>query len=286
MRRAAVLSVGNAIVDVLAPVPRLPVRGGDVLAPGGGVAPGGSGLTALRAAAEAGARCWFAGPIGTGPFGDLVRASLGGAGIVPMLRPVRDRDTGCSVVLTEPDGERTFVTVPGAEATVPALGTVAPPVPGLVHVTGYGLQAPERAAVIVDWVRRLPQELVVLVDPGPLEVDPASLDALLARADWWSGNAEEAARATGVGDPEAAATLLAERMRAGVVVRDGRHGCVVALRGRPALRIAPPAVATGTTNGAGDAHVGAFLAALGAGHPPAEAALSANAAAARRIAGA
>jgi sugar/nucleoside kinase (ribokinase family) len=69
------------------------------------------------------------------------------------------------------------------------------------------------------------------------------------------------------------------------VVRDGRHGCVVALRDRPALRVAAPTDESGTTNGAGDTHVGAFLAALGAGRPPAEAALLANAAAARRIAG-
>lgn len=284
MTRAAVVSVGNAIADVLAPVPALPERGGDVLAHGGRVVAGGSGLTALLAAAAVGADCWFAGPTGRGPFGDLVRRALAAAGVVPLLPPVAGLDTGCSVVLAEPDGERTFVTVPGAEATTPDLGTVAPPRPGFVHATGYGLQNGERAAAVVDWLVRLPPEVVLLLDPGPLEQDAAALARLLPRVDWWSGNAAEAAGATATADPVAATGVLAGRMRRGAVVRDGADGCVVARHGGRPTRIQAPTVAAGTTNGAGDVHVGAFLAALGQGLPPEEAAERANAAAARRVA--
>jgi sugar/nucleoside kinase (ribokinase family) len=283
--RAAVLSVGNAMVDVLAPVPALPARGGDVLAEGGRVLPGGSGLTALLAAASAGARCWFAGPIGSGPFGDLVRKVLHAAGVVPVLPPVTDRDTGCSVVLAEPDGERTFVTVPGAEATVPSLGDVAPPWPGFVHATGYGLQSTERAAAVVDWLRHLPAEVELLLDPGPLAVSAGALEALLPRVDWWSGNAAEAALATGAADPEAAAVGLAARVGAGAVVRCGSDGCVLALHGGAAERVPAVRATGGTTNGAGDVHVGAFLATLGGGASPVGAARFANAAAARHIEG-
>lgn len=283
MKRAAIVSVGNAVVDLLAPVPALPARGGDVLAEGGRLAPGGSGLIALLAAAAAGARGWLAGPIGTGPFGDLVRDALYAAGVVPMLPPVAGRDTGCSVVLAEPGGERTFVTIPGAEATVPDLRAVAPPRPGFVHATGYGLQSPERAAAVTGWLQRLPPEIVLLFDPGPLDPGPEALAALLPRIDWWSGNAAEAARSTGTADPEAAAAVLSERVRAGAIVRTGAEGCVLALPGAAPLRIPTPSVVVGTTNGAGDAHVGTFLAALGAGRSPAEAALDANEAAARHV---
>jgi sugar/nucleoside kinase (ribokinase family) len=285
MSRAAILSVGNALVDVLAPVPALPERGRDVLADGGRVLPGGSGLTALLAAASAGARGWFAGPIGTGPFGDLVRDALSGAGVVPMLPPVADRDTGCSVVLAEPDGERTFVTVPGAEATIPDLSEVAPPRPGFVHATGYGLQARARAAAVTAWLRRLPPGVVVLFDPGPLPVDQQALDALLPRVDWWSGNAAEAERAAGLTGSATAAAAIADRVRAGAIVRDGAAGCVLAIRGTPPVRIPVPPVPVGTTNGAGDVHVGTFLAVLGTGAPPFDAARAANEAAARHIAG-
>jgi sugar/nucleoside kinase (ribokinase family) len=284
MTRAAILSVGNAVVDVLAPVPSLPPRGGDVLAQGGRSVPGGSGLTALLAAVAAGARGWFAGPIGSGPFGDLVRNALSSAGVVPMLPPVTDRDTGCSVVLAEPDGERTFVTVPGAEASVPDLSEIAPPRPGFVHATGYGLQTAERAAAVAGWLRRLPPDVVLLLDPGPLDVAPGALAAFLPRVDWWSGSSAEAFRATGAADVAAAAASLADRVRAGAIVRDGARGCVLAVRGTAPVEIPAFRVDVGTTNGAGDVHVGTFLAALGAGSAPAEAALRANEAAAGRIA--
>ena len=67
---------------------------------------------------------------------------------------------------------------------------------------------------------------------------------------------------------------------AGVVLREGRAGCRLALRDEPVRVIAGFEVETVDTTGAGDAHIGAFLAALGAGHPPVDAAIFANAAAA------
>jgi sugar/nucleoside kinase (ribokinase family) len=177
-----------------------------------------------------------------------------------------------------------------------------------VHVTGYGLQSPQRAAAITDWVRRLQPEIVVLLDPGPLPVDAEALGVLLPRVDCWSGSAEEAAlaadlavkgaaaraadltvngtaaRSAGPTTPEAAAAELAERVGTGAVVRDGAGGCVLAVRGAAPVRIAAPQVRGISTNGAGDVHVGTFLAALGAGRAPEEAAMAANEAAARHVA--
>jgi sugar/nucleoside kinase (ribokinase family) len=88
------------------------------------------------------------------------------------------------------------------------------------------------------------------------------------------------------GAAEVAARLLAARNahRAGVVVRDGGEGCVVAVDGR-VTRVPVPGgpVTPVDTSGAGDAHVGAFAAALARGLPPEEAGRWANAAAARCV---
>ena len=65
-----------------------------------------------------------------------------------------------------------------------------------------------------------------------------------------------------------------------MVVRAGADGCVVVERGgEPVAVPAFPAVAVDTT-GAGDTHVGAFIAALARGLDPVEACRWANAAAA------
>jgi sugar/nucleoside kinase (ribokinase family) len=281
-----VVSTGNALVDVVATVPHLPDRGSDVLATGGRLEVGGGGFRALVAARAAGADALFAGRIGTGPLGDLVRAALQAAGIAAPLPPVPDRDSGFVLTSVEPDGERTFTTVPGAESSAPGLAGFATAKGDVVHVHGYGLVAPARGGPLVDFVTGLPDDVVVLLDPGPFGADAPSplLARLLPRVDWWSGNTEEARAATGLGDPAAAARLLAATTRRGAVVRQGADGCLLALRGGDVVPLPAPRVVAVDSNGAGDTHVGTFLAALAAGREPLDAATLANEAAARFVA--
>ncbi len=281
-----VVSTGNALVDVVATVPHLPDRGSDVLAAGGRLEVGGGGFRALVAARVAGADALFAGRIGTGPLGDLVRAALHRAGVPAPLPPVPGRDSGFVLTSVEPDGERTFTTVPGAESSAPGLEGFAAAEGDVVHMHGYGLVAPERGAPLVGFVTALPDDVVVLLDPGPFGADapPHLLARLLPRVDWWSGNTEEARAATGLGDPAAAARLLAATTRRGAVVRQGADGCLLALRGGDLVPLPAPQVVPVDLNGAGDTHVGTFLAALAAGRDPIDAAAVANEAAARFIA--
>ena len=288
---------GEALVDLLMWVPALPERGGDMLAGSSSVQVGG-GFNIMAAAARQGLPVVYAGGHGTGPWGDKVRAALAAEGIAVLRQSDPDADTGFDVALVEDGGERTFVTSLGAEALrQPGAWDAVPVGAGdAVYVSGYGLVAPESGAILGAWAAALPAEVLLFVDPGPLIADiPAGvLDPVLGRCDWWSSNQREAALLTGVGDPaEAARLLIARTGRAGVIVRVGRSGCVLALRapgpgaapgpGPRAISLslipAPTVVAVDTT-GAGDAHAGVFLAGLAAGLPSAAAASRANAAAA------
>lgn len=284
-----VISLGNALVDVVAAVPRLPDRGGDVLASGGRVEVGGGGFRAVVAAREAGADAVLAGRIGSGPFGDLIRDALATRGVAAPLPPVPGRDSGFVLTAVEPDGERTFMTVPGAEAAEPGLEDLAVAPTDVVHVHGYGLVAPERGAALADFVLGLPDEVAVLLDPGPFgaDADPAVLARLLLRVDWWSGSTPEARAATGLGDARAAARLLAGTVRSGAIVRQGPAGCLLARRsGGEVVHLPAPEVAVVDSNGAGDTHVGTFLAGLLHGADPVAAARAANEAAAAFVAAA
>jgi sugar/nucleoside kinase (ribokinase family) len=282
------LFAGEAIVDLLMRVPTLPERGGDMLAESSSIEVGG-GFNIMAAAVRQGLPVLYAGGHGTGPWGDKVRAALA-AEDISLLRPADpDTDTGFDVALVETGGERTFVTQLGAESLrEPGAWDLIQARPGdAVYVSGYGLVPPASGPVLGAWAAGLPPEITLFVDPGPLVADiPAAvLDPVLGRCDWWSCNQREAALLTGTGDPEQAARRLLRRTgRAGVIVRSGPQGCLLALREEPALSHIPaPAVTAVDTTGAGDAHSGVFLAALAAGQPPAEAARRANVAAALTV---
>jgi sugar/nucleoside kinase (ribokinase family) len=292
---------GEAIVDLLMRVPALPERGGDMLATSAVTAVGG-GFNIMAAAARQGLPVLYAGGHGTGPWGDLVRAALAAEGI-GILRP-RDerRDTGFDVALVERDGERTFVTSLGAEALQEAGSWDGVPAGegDAVYVSGYGLAAAGPGPVLGTWAASLPGEALVFVDPGPLaaEIPAGVLGPVLARCDWLSCNQREAALLSGTSDPAAAARRLLARVGqagqegpegtsgrarreglAGVIVRSGAAGCVVAHGDRVAPVPAPVVEAVDTT-GAGDTHAGVFLAALADGLTAEQAARRANAAAA------
>lgn len=286
------VSVGNVILDLTARVPQLPERGGDVLAESTGITPGGT-FNVLVAAARQGLNAAYGGAHGTGPFGDLARAAMRREGIDILTDPIPAVDTGYDVAITDAGGERTFITAVGAEArlSLNVLETLKVDPHDLVYVSGYGLLHPANREAILGWLPQLPAETIVFVDPGPLghDIPREALEAVLQRADWWSSNLAEAQRSTGADDPaEAAERLVREgfaaqgirRSRLGVIVRLGPEGCLLQLPGGEPLEVPGFAVDAIDTNGAGDAHAGAFLAALAAGLPPADAARRANAGAA------
>ncbi len=289
---------GEAIVDVLMRVPALPGRGGDMLAESASVEVGG-GFNIMAAAVRQGLPVVYAGGHGTGPWGDKVRAALAAEGIGLLRPPYPDADTGFTVGLVEPDGERTFVTALGAESlSYPDIWDQVSLRPGdAVYVSGYGLIPAGPGPVLAAWAAALPPAVLLFADPGPLAADiPAAvLDPVLARCDWWSCNRREAALLTGGDDPAEAARRLLRRtgpeIDAGVIVRSGPDGCVLATRAPgPAgeyvvslTRVTAPAVTAVDTTGAGDAHSGVFLAGLAAGLDPGAAAGRANAAAALAV---
>ncbi|NEN04392.1 sugar kinase [Diaminobutyricibacter tongyongensis] len=289
------ISVGNVVVDILAAIPALPGPGGDVVATSSGLAAGGS-FNVLAAAQRQGLASAYGGAHGSGPFGELVRASLAREGIDVLLPPVDAVDTGWDVALTAADGERTFITAVGAEALLaPAmLDAIDVAASDAVHVSGYGLLREPNRSAITGWLAALPPACVVLFDPGPLgdRIEPDALAAVRARADWWSGNEAEALAAAGLSrahesaDPADAARMLAAAApsrRGGAVVRLGESGCLLAVGDGSVERIGGFEVTAVDTNGAGDAHIGAFLAALAQGSAPASAARRANASAALAV---
>ncbi|EYT57102.1 PfkB family carbohydrate kinase [Microbacterium sp. UCD-TDU] len=298
--RPRVTHTGQALVDLVIEVADLPARGQNLMADSVAEYAGGS-VTVLLAAARLGAECLHAGAIGTGPYGDLIREALHADGIAASAPPVTTQDTGVCVVLIEPSAERTFVTTLGAEReiTVESLATADVQPGDLVCVTGYSLAVAQTRDPLLAWLKTLPENAVVVLDPGAAFAElPADVrDTMLARTDVWTGNAEEAtdllaARSVSVyasagaskREIAAHARALTPLLRAGAVtiVRDGAEGCAVHAHGESTYVPGFPQTPV-DTNGAGDTHTGALLAGIADGATWVDACRRANAAAAIKV---
>ncbi|MFD7088040.1 MULTISPECIES: PfkB family carbohydrate kinase [unclassified Streptomyces] len=281
---------GNVIADLVIDVPALPERGGDVIGTRTELTAGG-GFNTLVAARRLGTEAVFAGLHGTGPYGDLVREALAAEHIETLLPTRTDGDTGFTVALVDGGGERTFVTSFGVDAELTRTeveAVAARLLPGdVVQLSGYGLVMPVNGPLLSRFAAGLPADIMVCFDPAPLVADipEAVLAPVLARTDWLSGNAREARLMTGHEDPRTAAAALRERLApgAGVLVRADKDGCWLAAPGEAPRHVPGFPVDAVDSNGAGDAHVGAFLALLSQGHDPLTAARGANAAAAYAV---
>jgi sugar/nucleoside kinase (ribokinase family) len=283
IRPPKLVCVGSVVVDIAMKVPKLPEPGGDVVARSSMLAVGGA-FNVMAAARYQGISVSYAGGHGTGPFGDMVRSSLRAIGIEIIAPAVRSTDTGFTITFVVADGERTFATAPGAEAmlTRETLDSIPISPPDLVYVSGYGLAYPGSGPVLAGWLSHLETGIAVVVDPGPLvaEIPPAVLQAVAERCDWWTCNEREARLVTGSASPHDSIRRLAELAgREGVLVRLGRDGCLLLVRGQELQHLPARAVEVVDTTGAGDAHTGSFMAALAYGAEPAEAAHRANVAA-------
>src|SRR5215207_7950055 len=196
------LHLGNLVIDLVLTVGDLPDRGGDVIAASTTTAAGG-GFNVMAAAVRQGLPTLYAGAHGTGPFGSQARMALEQAG-VEVLHPARkDLDTGFVVTLVDASGERTFVTSRGAEATLTFEDLPDPGDQDLVYLSGYSLLHGSNRAALIPWLEAVSPAVPVFFDPGPLvaEIPDAALEAVFARADWWSSNAAEATAVTGLAEP-------------------------------------------------------------------------------------
>jgi sugar/nucleoside kinase (ribokinase family) len=275
--------LGSTLIDHIYAVEALPPLAGESVAETYRSTPDGGYYTML-AATRAGLPSVHAGPHGTGPNGEALRQKLAEAGIAALQPPSPLADTGSCVVLLTPDGQRTFVSHAGIEGT---LGATLPDPRSFgptdwVTFTGYLLHYAGTRAILPDWLEALPLDVPVVFDPSPIvsELDPHPLARTLRRTTWLSCNADEAATLAPAGPAALLARLPAS---SGLVIRDGASGCTLRLAGREPLHIPALPVTARDTNGAGDVHVGAFVAELARGALPVEAARYANVAAALAV---
>lgn len=275
------LQLSGVIVDLIYWIEAMPRAGDEAVVDDFAIMPGG-GFNAMFAARQAGMATAYGGMIGKGPLAEIVRKRLDDEGIVVLHPPLDGFDQGCSTVLVDRTGERSFIAREGADGQMPLEALESLPLEAFAWtlLSGYALDYAGSRDVFRRWmIECRPPNLVF--DPSPVvaAIRPETLEAALECAAWISANRREAQLLTGETDPTRAAERLADGRQGGALVRAGADGCILAVADRvhhvPGYPVAPI-----DTNGAGDTHVGSFIAAMAEGADPFEAARYANIAAA------
>lgn len=267
------LVIGSVICDQVVQLPRLPERGGDVLA-GALVAQPGGAFNIVAAACRLGLRTAVATRVGSGLIGDQLARAVLDVG-AELLLPRAEGDSGSCIVFVEPDGERTMVTSPGAEQVLGLddLRSLGWRAEDAVYVSGYDLLYPTTGPAVGLWLDEV-TPVTLLLDPGPLvaQIPRPVLDRVLAATTLLSVSSRELDLLGG--DVDALWPLLADE--AVVLVRLGAAGTRVHRRGLPPARVASVPVQVIDSTGAGDAYAGALLAGLASGMGVLEAVRRAN----------
>lgn len=271
------LFIGSTTADVVIRTPCLPRTGEDVNLLSQQVTLGGCAYNAFHAARLIGqAACTLLSPIGTGVWGDWVRRALANRGVASIVPPV-DLPNGCCYCLVEPNGERTFLCDHGAEYRF------RPEWFEQLNGTSFdgaylcGLEVEEAdGGVILDYLeRQQPRRLYFAPGPRICHIPPRKMARVMALKPVIHLNEAELAQFTRTEDIAQGAALIHGITENDVIVTLGARGAYL-LTGNEEAVIPAEAVQVEDTIGAGDAHIGALMAAEAQGLPLKAAAALAN----------
>ncbi|MEE9097933.1 ribokinase [Pseudarthrobacter phenanthrenivorans] len=285
-----IVVVGSLNADLTIYCDRLPKPGETVHGNGFAVNPGGKSANQAVAAARLGGHVSLVGAVGEDANGNMLEASVAGAGVdVSHVRTSRE-PTGVAVIAVDARGENNIIISAGANGTLsPADVTRAADVMEGAAVVSLCLEF-SMETVLVAAQAGHDAGAQVLLNLSPYAEIPSALAGL---ADVLLVNAHEAALflgsdVPGAGAPAAEWDAVCSRFAARgirqVLVTLGSKGSVVldagASAGARVTFVQPTEVRAVDTTGAGDAFTGAVAVRLAAGDALADAAAFASVAAA------
>lgn len=266
-----VLVLGNATVDLIQRVDRLPRPGETRIGSALLRCPGGKGLNQAVVAARAGADVTFVAAIGHDADAAYLRAALAAEPLTAHWLAV-DRSTDLSSIWVAAGGENMIVSSDACAESID-MAAAAPALDALGKGDWLLLQGNLSATTTRESAVRARQRgAFVAFNPAPIKAD---LAAVLATVDVVVLNEVEAETLGGV------AAVLGGGARIVLLTRGAAGATIHAPSG--AQDIAAPRVDAVDTAGAGDVVVGTLVALLSRGATPARAAVIAVAAASRSV---
>jgi sugar/nucleoside kinase (ribokinase family) len=278
-----VVTVGHAIVDVLAPsedslVASFGLEKGTMtlvddseaekiyaaLGPAT-EASGGSAANTAACLASLGASVEFVGKVADDDLGRVFVHDIRAAGVRFEVPPARGGPgTGRCLVMVSPDAEKTMCTNLGVGALLGPddVGGEAIGAATVVYIEGYLCGKPETDPAVERAVSAAKAGGTLVAfsgsDPSWVDLKRLALDALLDRVDVLFANEAEACGLAGVDTVEAALSTLSRRCPA-VAITLGARGSIVATGSQVVSVPAAPVSRVVDTTGAGDSFAAGFL---------------------------
>lgn len=258
-RPRALLSLASGLIDQVSYVPHLPTPGGDVLATKTFTQVGGA-LNLEAAAARLGLAAIHCTPLGTGPRATEIRKAMEKEQVtVAAVEDFSDGDSGLCITLVEPNGQRSFVTQSGAEGlrSFAELKQYDYAEDTWLVIYGYELVYPTSKDAFKELFASGLIKSNIVFDPGPTTAELS--EEFLT----WLGK-----NATLISCNKSEYEKLAEYVQDDIwlLLRKGAEGAELHHGGKIVADAPGKKVPVVDTNGAGDIHTGAFLAALAAGN--------------------
>ncbi|MEZ2391779.1 ribokinase [bacterium RCC_150] len=279
-----VVVVGSVNQDIVLSVPAMPQGGATLLAISSRLSAGGKGANQAVAAARSGAVTEFVCIFGADAASEDLRRSLEREGVILGAYAESSKPSGRAIVLVDPSGENCIVVDRGANSDLTA---------GLVSTRLQHLKAGDVVVVqceigtaAVEAALRAGHEMGATVVLNLAPFRQLSQEAL-SSATVIIVNEGEAADLTAkeypLGDPAAAAQLIARTYNSSCIITLGGRGSVVAENEDVRVVPAAPVRRVVDTTGAGDAFVGTLAAGLATGNDLLAATHLATTAAARTV---
>jgi sugar/nucleoside kinase (ribokinase family) len=270
VNRPAVLCIGVLVADVFVPpLQRLPAAGELVATDDFLIQPGGCAANVALALGKLGTTAAVCGRVGEDVLGDFVMRDLQAHGIdITAVRPTTGFGTSKTVILPVVGEDRRYLHTFGANAALRAddIDDDALDAAEVIYIGGYlmlpMLRADELAARLTRARARGATVILDVALPAGSEPSLTAVGGLLALADYFVPNIDEARALTGETDPRRQAECLIAHGARRVLIKLGDRGTYVRSADRE-FEIAAPQVQAIEPSGAGDAFAAGLIVGLG-----------------------
>lgn len=264
-----ILILGAAIIDKMMWVDRLPRSGDDVSCTRTKEVVGGCAFNVASTLRNLHVPHDLCVPVGKGYHADVIRRVLSEKGY-PLLIEDGRMDNGYCITLVEREGERSFITVQGAECDFQEewFRNLDISSYDMIYVAGYQTLG-KSGDIITRWLlRSMAEKTTLFLAPGSVinDIPPEVMDRFFSLSPVIHLNEKELQEYTGEERLEDGLAALYEKSGNTIIVTLGKKGSAMYEEGR--LTIVPTApVPVVDTVGAGDSHIAAIMGFLAKGEP-------------------
>lgn len=254
-----VLVIGSTVCDVILYLDHIPSIKEDVHPKKQLFALGGCGFNTAHVIASTDTPYTFISPIGTGVFGDYIKREMAKTKVITEIS--ESSDNGCCYCLVEESGERSFISVHGAEYFFKKewVKNINEDEYGLGYICGLEVEDVD-GSELVDYVCSSSIPFVFAPGPRILSIEKSRVDRLMDHGVILHMNDDEALSYTGCNSVEDSAYYLNNMTNNLVIITVGSKGCFYKSNESSGWVSTHNAKVVDTI-GAGDAHIGAFLSA-------------------------